>query len=193
LADKGDSVAVWIADILDDQGKKLAAELRHAIFFHCDVTAWSDQLRLFQHAASHSPSGRVDFVVANAGIAPADDVFSYAGDDQEPAEPSLTTVDINLRGALYTTKLALHYFVKQNGSMASSEQQDTCLVLIGSGAAYFDVPRSPTYSATKWAMRGIMVSRLMGTSLPISRTHANFYDLAISMACGARRTILELV
>lgn len=80
------------------------------------------------------------------------------GEDQEPAEPDLSTIDINLKGTLYTTKLAIHYFVKQNGQTPSEKQEDTCLVLIGSGAAYVDTPRGPQYPATKWANRGIMHS-----------------------------------
>lgn len=50
----------------------------------------------------------------------------------------------------------MHYFVKQNGTEISSNQLDTCLILIGSGAAYLDCPRGPQYSASKYAMRGIM-------------------------------------
>jgi NADP-dependent 3-hydroxy acid dehydrogenase YdfG len=73
-------------------------------------------------------------------------------------KPSLTTIDINLKGTLYTTKLALHYFIKQNGQEPSPTQQDTCLVLIGSGAAFLDCPRQPQYQSTKWGARGIMHS-----------------------------------
>lgn len=67
-------------------------------------------------------------------------------------------MEVNLHGALYTTKLATHYFIKQNGKQPSQEQEDTCLILIGSGAAFLDVARGPTYPATKWAIRGIMHS-----------------------------------
>lgn len=59
---------------------------------------------------------------------------------------------------MYTAKLAFHYFIKQNGTTPSPSQQDTCLVLIGSGAAFLDVPRTPQYCAAKWAMRGMMHS-----------------------------------
>jgi NAD(P)-dependent dehydrogenase (short-subunit alcohol dehydrogenase family) len=65
---------------------------------------------------------------------------------------------VNVNGTLFTTKLAMYYFIKQNGQTPSAEQEDTCLVLIGSGAAFLDVPRTPQYDASKWAMRGIMHS-----------------------------------
>ena len=87
-----------------------------------------------------------------------DTVFHVTPEDgKPPTKPSLKTVEVNLFGALYTTKLATHYFVKQNGSVYSPEtQEDTCLILIGSGAAFLDVNRSPQYAATKWGMRGVM-------------------------------------
>ncbi|KAJ9647881.1 hypothetical protein H2199_001657 [Coniosporium tulheliwenetii] len=87
-----------------------------------------------------------------------DDQVRLFRENQEPEKPDLSTIDVNVKGTLYTVKLALHYFVKQNGQKPSSTQDDTCLVLIGSGAAFLDCLRIPQYSATKWAMRGIMHS-----------------------------------
>lgn len=52
----------------------------------------------------------------------------------------------------------MHHFILQNGATPSATQSDTCLILIGSGAAYLDCPRGPQYSASKYAMRGIMHS-----------------------------------
>lgn len=66
----------------------------------------------------------------------------------------------------------MHYFIKPNGSTPSPNQVDTCLVLIGSGAAFLDVPRSPQYSGSKWCMRGVMHS--------LRRT-AHFYGSRVNM------------
>lgn len=121
------------------------------------MTSWPSQLALFTAAAAHSPTGRIHYVVPNAGIAVEDDVFAF--EPEGPKEPRFPTINVNLVGALYTVKLALHYFMKQNGTSVSPEQQeDTCLVLMGSGAAFLDCPRAPQYQATKWGMRGIMHS-----------------------------------
>ncbi|KAK3633535.1 hypothetical protein LTR56_015788 [Elasticomyces elasticus] len=128
----------------------------NSIFVKCDVSIWEDQVEGFRQAAAFSPSGRIDYVIANAGVASPEGVFAYDGDDHEPTRPDSRIIDINLNGALYTTKLAMHYFIKQNGTRQSSSQHDTCLILIGSGAAYLDVPRSAQYSASKWAIRGVM-------------------------------------
>ncbi|KAH7128912.1 putative short chain dehydrogenase/ reductase [Dactylonectria macrodidyma] len=138
-------------------GEKLASELPNTKFVPCDVTKWADQTRLFREAASFSPSGRIHYVVANAGIIYKDPVFSFE-DDIESVEPNLSIIDVNLNGVLFTVKLSMHYFVKQNGSEVSDNQEDTCLVLASSGAGYLDCPRGPQYSATKWAIRGIMHS-----------------------------------
>ncbi|KAL2066805.1 hypothetical protein VTL71DRAFT_1229 [Oculimacula yallundae] len=148
---------VCIGDMDVKGGTKLANELRNVKFVKCDVSNWEDQVELFKTAASFT--GKVDYVVANAGIAPPDEVFDFAGKDNPPTKPNLATLNVNLTGALYTTKLATHYFISQNGqSPFEQKQEDTCLVLIGSGAAFLDCLRGPTYPATKWAMRGIMHS-----------------------------------
>ncbi|THW90754.1 NAD(P)-binding protein [Aureobasidium pullulans] len=150
-------VSVCFGDLDVERGNKLENELNgKAKFVKCDTTNWEDQLNLFETAKAFSPSSKIHYVVANAGIAAKDEVFEY--NESGPTKPSLKTVEVNLHGALYTTKLATHYFIKQNGKQPSQEQEDTCLILIGSGAAFLDVARGPTYPATKWAIRGIMHS-----------------------------------
>ncbi|KAI0145351.1 hypothetical protein GGR57DRAFT_480495 [Xylariaceae sp. FL1272] len=155
---------VVFGDNNPQQGKELESSLPGTKFVQCDVTNWEDQVRLFKEAASSSPSGKVHYVVANAGITHADDVFTFEGHDAEPKKPSLDIVDVNLYGTLYTCKLAFYYFVKQNGTEASRSQEDTCLILIGSGAAFLDCPRAPQYAATKYGVRGIMRSLRRTTS-----------------------------
>jgi NAD(P)-dependent dehydrogenase (short-subunit alcohol dehydrogenase family) len=143
-------------------------------FIECDTSKWEDQVRLFQEAVSFSENGKISYVVANCGIHRNDEVFAYAGDGQEPERPDLTTIDVNLIGSLFTAKLASHYFIKQNGQTQSPTQEDTCLVLIGSGAAFLDCPRAPQYCATKWAMRGMMHS--------LRRT-AFYYGSRVNIIC----------
>jgi NAD(P)-dependent dehydrogenase (short-subunit alcohol dehydrogenase family) len=124
-----------------------------------------------------TPSGSIDHVVANAGIAIEDEVFSYdgklvllycipigltltptpTGPEYPSKPPSLQTIEVNVHGVLYTAKLAMHSFVRQNGTKGpSSSQTDTSLTLIGSGAAFLDCPRGVQYQSSKWGARGIM-------------------------------------
>ena len=138
------------------------------------MTSWDDQVHLFEDAVAFSPSGRIDYVVPNAGISMADDVFAFDRAEEGPQKPNLKIIEINLCAVLYTIKLAMHYFIRQNGTTPSSDQEDSCLVLVGSGAAFLDCSRAPQYMATKWAGRGIMHS--------LRRT-ANF--------CGSRVNMLS--
>ena len=132
------------------------ATLFRTKFVKCDTASWDDQVALFSTAARFSDSGKIDFVVANAGITKKDEVFAY--DPSGPRKPDLKIIDVNIKGPLYTSKLAMHYFVAQNGESQSATQEDTCLVLISSGAGFLDCPRAPQYQASKYGMRGIMHS-----------------------------------
>ncbi|RBR26791.1 uncharacterized protein FIESC28_00372 [Fusarium coffeatum] len=105
-------------------------------------------VRLFKEASQFSPSGKIHYVIANAGFTKADRTFTFDGPGNEPEKPDLRIIDVNLKGALYTAKLAMHYFISQNGTEPQSDQEDTCLVFISSGAGFLDVPRSPEYSST---------------------------------------------
>jgi NAD(P)-dependent dehydrogenase (short-subunit alcohol dehydrogenase family) len=152
----GVGAVVAVGDLDSEKGEVLAGELSGVKFFRCDVSKWEDQARLFREAVELSPTGRLSYVVANAGISRQDQVFVHPELDQEPTKPDLKTIDVNIKGTLYTTKLAMYYFMKQNGTTPLPSQEDTCLVLIGSGAAFLDCPRTPQYQSTKWAARGIM-------------------------------------
>ncbi|KAH0281372.1 phosphoglycerate mutase-like protein, partial [Aureobasidium melanogenum] len=149
-------VNVCFGDLDIEGGKKLESELAGIKFVKCDITSWEDQVHLFDAAKAFSPTKEIHYVVANAGISTKDEVFEFNEDG--PQKPDLKTIDVNLNGVLYTTKLCLHHFIKQSGQTPSPPQEDTCLVLIGSGAAFLDVARTPQYEATKWAVRGIMHS-----------------------------------
>lgn len=101
----------------------------------------------------------------------SNDANMESGPDSIPKEPELDIIDVNVRGALYTAKLAMHYFVKLNGSTPSPHQVDTCLILIGSGAAFLDCPRGPQYQCSKWGMRGVMHSLRRTTGFYGSRVN----------------------
>lgn len=145
---------VTIGDINDENGKRVVEALggsSKAAFMKCDVLSWSDQLQLFKLATNVSPQKRVDIVLANAGISGQDDVFlEKTTDDGEPLEPDLGIFKINTIGVLYTTKLALHYLPKSEG--------DKALILTASLAGYLELPGSPQYTASKFAVRGMMRS-----------------------------------
>ncbi|KAK5064801.1 hypothetical protein LTR84_000635 [Exophiala bonariae] len=161
---------VIIADLDKSAGQSFAAQHSSQLYFvHCNVLIWEDQVRLFAEAARLSPSGKIHHVIANAGIFKADEVYSYS---EQLSEPNLITTDVNVKGTLFTTKLAMHYFIKQNGTTPSLSQEDTSLVIISSGAGIYDCIRMPEYCASKWAVRGIMHG--------LRRT-AHFYGSRVNM------------
>ncbi|RDK39598.1 short chain dehydrogenase/ reductase [Aspergillus phoenicis ATCC 13157] len=127
-------VRVCIGDIDTEKGQKLESELPGTKFIPCSTGTWTDQVRLFEEAVTLSPTNRIHYVIANAGIHRVDEIF-------QPGPESLPEPDLSI-----------------NGTTPTPEQEDTCLILIGSGAGFLDVPRSPQYCASKWAMRGIMHS-----------------------------------
>lgn len=74
-----------------------------------------------------------------------------------PEKPRLNIADLNLMGVLYTVKLALFYFRKQNAA-GKEVQPDHVLLLTGSIAGYVDFNGGPQYTAAKHGLRGLMTS-----------------------------------
>jgi short-subunit dehydrogenase len=71
-------------------------------------------------------------------------------DSDEPVKPGLSMVQVNYIGVIYTTKLAMHYFNKQDIS------RDRCLIIKGSLASYLDLPGGAEYQSSKFGVRGLM-------------------------------------
>lgn len=119
-------------------------------FYPGSVLVWQDQVDLFRKTAEKY--GRIDIVLANAGVDEVlEDVFvDSLTDSGQLEEPSLIVLDINLRGAIYTAKLALSYFRKRKTKGS--------LVLTGSAASYLDTPGIPVYNASKHVVLGLMRS-----------------------------------
>ncbi|TPX12340.1 uncharacterized protein E0L32_006987 [Thyridium curvatum] len=122
--------------------------VRISHFVKCNVRSWHDQHAAFDAAIQLSPRGGLDIVIANAGISGSDKFFEDHGN--EPTEPSLDILRINLGGVVYTSKLAVFHMSRQDDSF------DRCLILKSSIQGYLDTTGSPTYSAAKHGLRGIM-------------------------------------
>jgi NAD(P)-dependent dehydrogenase (short-subunit alcohol dehydrogenase family) len=73
-------------------------------------------------------------------------------EEDEPTEPDLSIIDVNLCGVLYTSKLAMHYFSKQ----PISTDRDRCLIITASLAGYLDPDQAPLYQTSKFGVRGLM-------------------------------------
>ncbi|KAJ3502863.1 hypothetical protein NM208_g16636 [Fusarium decemcellulare] len=96
---------LMIGDINAEAGQQLVAELRTQYpkaahhFFDCDVTDWDSQVAFFKAAASASPHGGIDIVVANAGINDPkanrhfENPKALDSDPDSPCKPNTKTID----------------------------------------------------------------------------------------------------
>lgn len=83
---------------------------------------------------------------ANAGATERCNILQAEGADKNspPSEPDLTLVDVNVKGVLYTTYLATHYF-----RLSPHKGRDTSLVLTGSCGSLYPFKVTPVYAASK--------------------------------------------
>ncbi|CAK7223818.1 hypothetical protein SEUCBS140593_005360 [Sporothrix eucalyptigena] len=133
----------------DIQPPQTVAHPDHTVFVQCDVTSWEQQVEVFRVAREKSPNGRLDVVIANAGIYGPDVLDGL--DDDEPQKPSIKLLDVNLVGVLYTAKLAGWHFHHDK-----TKDGDRCLILVSSIMGYIDTQGSSVYSAAKHGVRGVM-------------------------------------
>ncbi|KAI9046036.1 short chain dehydrogenase/ reductase [Aspergillus affinis] len=146
---------VTIADVNEERGRDLAAELRpNAQFVKCNISSWEEQVQVFEAAISSSPHKSCDIVIANAGISRAsgDDLWPLDDPNQPPVKPELRIMDVNMTGTLYTWKLAVHYFRRQ----PNTADRDRCFIITGSMVAWIDSPANWQYTCSKYGLRGLM-------------------------------------
>jgi NAD(P)-dependent dehydrogenase (short-subunit alcohol dehydrogenase family) len=132
---------VTIADILDDEGHALEAELaaagREAIFVHLDVTNEAD----WQHAvdATVSRFGKLDILVNNAGIS------GHGRIEDTTVKEWDQVMEVNAKGVFLGTKVGIPAMrASGGGSIINISSQ---LGLVGTDQS------SPQYQASKGAVR----------------------------------------
>ena len=98
---------VVIADLQDERGRQVAAELGDAaVYLHCDVTSEADQAAAVDLAVSHF--GGLDIMFANAGI-----VGVIGRIAETPVDAWDRTVAVLLRGVFLSIKHAARVMVPQ--------------------------------------------------------------------------------
>lgn len=128
----------WQVGVFDISGaQEWAARYDNAVVGKLDVTdpeQWQNTLSEFVEK-----SGGLDVLVNNAGI-----LYGTSFEDGSFEQDRLL-VDVNVNGVLYGARAALPYLKKSRGQ----------LVNLCSAAAIYGTPDMATYSATKFAVRGI--------------------------------------
>ncbi|KAI1117749.1 short chain dehydrogenase [Nemania sp. NC0429] len=116
-------------------------------FRGANVTEWKDLVAVFK--AALELHGRVDHVFANAGIAPRTDYVTGIELDEagDPKEPTRAVLDVNLKGAINTAALGVHY-IRQNPGGGS--------VVINASASALQRFRGVDYAVAKHGAIGLM-------------------------------------
>ncbi len=133
---------VILADVQDDVGEKAAAALRDdgadARYMHCDVSKKSDIEALMQFAVD--THGRLDTVVANAGIVHVCDPLELAEEDFD------RVISINLKGVFLTGQCAARHMIVQ----APDEQGSKGTIInMSSVNAVMVIPEIAPYTIAK--------------------------------------------
>jgi 3alpha(or 20beta)-hydroxysteroid dehydrogenase len=132
---------VVIADILEDEGRRVAAKIGAAgMFVRLDCSSESS----WNHAITETVRsfGRLDVLVNNAAIGLRGGVESSSLDDY------LRTVMVNQVGV----------FLGMKASVAALKVHGGSIINIASIASFRGSPNSVAYNATKWAVRGMTKS-----------------------------------
>ena len=136
---------VVFGDILDEEGRKVEAEIHEAggeaTYVHLDVTDEADWQRAMETVTSRY--SKLDILVNNAGIVPR-----YAAEDgllQTTVEVWDRVMGVNAKGVFLGTKYAIPLLRLAGGGS---------IVNISSGAGIAPSPETPaSYSASKGAVR----------------------------------------
>jgi NAD(P)-dependent dehydrogenase (short-subunit alcohol dehydrogenase family) len=193
------------------QGQALATQLdptgETATYIRCDVTSYESQANLLRE--TWSKWGRLDVLIANAGTVDGGSVYNLSRlkrtgkEDKDnaaptsptedvPPAPDLSCTDINLKGVMYSTVLAVHYMRHNNNpvptgaaeaklSQAQAQHRGK-IIITGSTAALFAMPAFPEYCAAKaaaahWVRTMAPMLKLEG--ITINSVLPNGYDTAI--------------
>jgi 5'-hydroxyaverantin dehydrogenase len=152
---------VTFVDVKEEMGNELASRLQseghRTQFVRADVTDWPELTQAFKSAIRFSPTGdAIGHVIINAGL--LDGPFFTGFDppleslDVDPPQPDIGPIEVNVKGAMYTLKLAQLYM----GMNPSSWQPGSkSIMFILSPECYWTLPGFVTYAGARFGTRGL--------------------------------------
>ncbi|CAP97142.1 Pc21g22450 [Penicillium rubens Wisconsin 54-1255] len=144
----GHGANLVLGDLDVDEGNKLVNELQGPVLFRkTDISKWNDVLSLFE--AGVKEFGIIHSVLANAGMNKEDLLAEDLDGNGRLLPPNLGSISVNLVGAVYTVKSAVHFFSKWPETKCQ-------IVLTASAASYLETPPLYLYSAAKTGVLGLM-------------------------------------
>lgn len=111
FASQGHNIAVL--DVNLDVGKQVVSSVAEknprakVQFKKCDVSSWKNQAEAFKDV--YNEFGRVDIVMANAGISEQGGSAMASIEEDEPKEPNLKIMDVDLSGVIYSKASDLNF------------------------------------------------------------------------------------
>ncbi|KXJ90095.1 3-hydroxyacyl-CoA dehydrogenase type-2 [Microdochium bolleyi] len=167
----GANVVITDLSFLRESAEQLIDTLEHpgkAIFVPGSITDWAQLRDVFKQGIAKF--GRIDIVVANAGIMESNTVLDVDVDDYgDPIESAeaVKVLDVNLKGTLNTLRLGLHY-ISQNQPASPENPDRGSIVLVSSTSGYFGTTGNAAYIASKHGTVGLLrASQAKATSLGI--------------------------
>ncbi|PKS08039.1 hypothetical protein jhhlp_006651 [Lomentospora prolificans] len=170
FASQGHKVAVL--DINGATGPGIIAEVTaeypqaSVSFDKCDVSSWEEQAAVFKKV--YGEHGRIDVVMANAGISEQGQSSIVRVEDDAPVKPDTKSIDVNFLGAIYSVKLALHYMHKNKDDGSPSRGS---VIVTASNAGVYPFPVAPLYAAAKAGLVNLV--RSLGPALERSKIQIN--------------------
>lgn len=101
---------VFILDLSTGTGEAVAKQLSSEYpgatvnFKKSDVSSWDELARAFKDI--YASQGRIDTVMANAGISEQGSSSLIAQAEEEPSQPNLKVLDVNMTGVVYSKRNA---------------------------------------------------------------------------------------
>jgi len=149
---------VVIADLLDDDGKRLADELgESARYVHLDVSDPEQWAQAVDYATAEL--GRLDGLVNNAGVSTGQFI------EHEPVEHFRSVLEVNLVGVFSGIQAVIPSMRAAGGGS---------IVNISSSAGLFGLALTAGYGASKWGVRGltkIAAVELAGDRIRVNSVH----------------------
>lgn len=150
---------VVIADLpgSKDAAEELISTLSsdRAIFIPTNILSWTDMVSLFK--TTKEKYGRIDIVIANAGLMESTHLFDLGLDSNEdPIEPKEhhRVIDVNVKGTMNTLTLAMHH-MKSQSPLPNTSHRGSVLLLI-STSGYFGGSGVMAYVSSKHGVTGML-------------------------------------
>jgi NAD(P)-dependent dehydrogenase (short-subunit alcohol dehydrogenase family) len=121
-------------------------------FLRTDVSSYTSLLSLFSLA--WEKYSRIDICISNAGVAEAGNWFDTSSLEDIKTEPTLKTINVNLTGTIFFSRIAAAYLKESHKATA----KEGSLLLVSSTAGFKETPGLPVYTASKHGVLGLVRS-----------------------------------